>query len=340
MTPVIYFYIPEKQWPSEGIPEDIDADWQLFNSGVFASTLQTYLRLAADGFPCQLTASIPSEGILVAYRDSLPSNWRPGSQLLFVCIQADRDPHPWAHFHVMHNPQALVCDNGYYISKSYYIPRWVPAPGLIRRNPDRRDRFENIAFFGDERELASELKQASWQEKLHALGLRWQVVERDRWNDYSAIDAIVALGSFEEEDLTIKPVLQLYNAWYAGVPAILGSESALIAERLSELDYLEATSADDAIALIQRLRDDWELRRAMIENGWLRVEERRPSVVLKMWRDFLQKTVVPAYKHWRTASKWMLRSSFTCLSFTQTTPSLQRYGLETRTSTTPPSAYR
>lgn len=308
--PQIYFYIPQHQWPSSGIPDDIDAEWQVFGPGVFAWTLQTYLRLARDNFPCKLVGQIPDEGIIVAHRDSISCNWKPNARQLFVCIQSDRDRHPWAHIHVVHNPQGLLSKNGYRIDSSYYIPHWAPQPGLIPRNSARGDRFETVAFFGHERNLAPEMKDPIWQQQLNQLGLQWQVVERGQWNNYSQVDLVVAVRSFQEQNFDTKPALKLYNAWHAGVPAILGRESAFRAERKNPLDYIEVSSLDEAIAAVKRLQDNPDLRRAMIENGWSRAKETQATIHLKMWRDLLLGAIVPAYERWCTAPSWKLHAFF------------------------------
>ena len=54
----------------------------------------------------------------------------------------------------------------------------------------------------------------SWSEKLKDLGLNWQVVSRDRWNDYSNVDAIFAVRNFKQaSDYKWKPASKLVNAW-------------------------------------------------------------------------------------------------------------------------------
>lgn len=324
-SPAIYFYIPQNQWPSHGIPDNIDFHWQIFGTGIFATTLQTYIRLKADGFCCELTSKIPTQGIVIAHRDSIPCHWRPNRKLLFVCIQADRAPHPWAQIHVVHNPQSLLNNKSFNISSGYYIPHWAPQPGLIPRNPARGSRFENIAFFGHPRNLAPELKQPSWEQALQELGLRWRVVSSHQWNDYSNVDAVVAVRSFDSQDYTVKPALKLYNAWHAGVPAILGQESAFQVERKSNLDYLEATSVSEAIAFVKRLRDDKQLYHSMVENGRNRAEETRHSVQLKMWRDFLQGTAIPAYKNWLNAPILQQQKFFMTRSMSYNFERIQRH---------------
>jgi hypothetical protein len=309
--PPIYFYIPQSDWPGD-IPETIDTYWQWLDAkrGMYNWTLQTYLRLKADNFPCELVGTMPTEGIVVAHWDFLPQSLQPGSKVLIVCIQADRAQHPYAQIHIVQNPQEEMVVRSVKLWESYFMPYW-PQPGLIPRNPSRGDRFENVAYVGREENLARELREPEWQEQLKNLGLRWEIVNsRDRWSDYSEIDAILAVRNFNRHgDYSWKPATKLYNAWHAGVPAIMGTDSAFRAERKSKLDYLEVASLEDAIAALKRLRDDKELRHAMIENGRVRAEETKAERLVERWRSFLTEIAVPAYERWCTASS-LTRQTF------------------------------
>lgn len=302
--PPIYFYIPQTEWP-DTIPENMDTYWQWLGAkrGMYNWTLQTYLRLKGDGFPCELIGSIPESGIIVAHWDFLSVNLKPGPKVLFVCIQADRARHPYAQLHIVQNPQEEMLVRSVTFWESHYIQYW-PQPGLIPRDPARGERFENAAYIGRELNLAPELKETSWYEQLKTMGLHWRVVDsRDRWNDYSDVDAIVAVRSFDRQgDYSWKPATKLYNAWHAGVPAILGCDSAFRAERKSELDYLEVASLSDVVEALKRLRDDQALRHAMIENGRIRAQETEPARLVAQWKHFLTEKAVPAYERWCSTS--------------------------------------
>lgn len=298
--PPIYFYISESCW----VPVDIDVALtstevalQAFSYGPGCWTLQTYLRLKASGFSCEFVRNMPEEGIVIAHRDCLFDELQPQRDLLFICLQADREqPHPYAQLHVVQNPThtSLIRD-------SFFIPLWV-QPGLIPRDATRGDRFETVAFFGAEENIAPELKTPDWQEQVAALGLSWQIRSRDRWHDYSDVDAVIAVRNFEESAFTIKPATKLYNAWHAGVPAILGRESAFRAESRSQLDYLEVTSQEDVLKALQWLRDDQALRQAMVANGQQRAADTHPDRLVEVWCYFLTQVAVPAYDRWCRAS--------------------------------------
>jgi hypothetical protein len=308
--PSIYFYIPEQNCPSIGLPQKIDDYWQWIKTrklkypGVEFWTLQTYLHLKAANFPCELTGVIPDDGIVIVHRYSLPDNLQPSSKVLLVCIRADTNIHPYSQLHIVQNPNQSQSRGLSALWTSYYLPHW-PQMDLIPRDLTRGDRFENIFYLGDMANLAPELRESSWNQQIESLGLRFVAVgDTAEWNNYSEVDAVLAIRSFSQQKYNHKPASKLYNAWKAGVPAILGCESAYQSERKSELDYLEATSVDDVLAALTRLRDDKELRKAIVTNGQIRIREVHPEVLLNRWNDFLLHKAVPAYYRWCKTPRW------------------------------------
>lgn len=308
LLPPIYFYVPQRHWPAN-LPEDphLFGQWQASrgksNLGIYDIPIQAYLHLKATGFPCQLVPTLPEAGIVFAHRFWFHDHQQPGSKLLMVCIRGDRPRHPYAQLHIVQNP-CQTNSTGLLTSwESYYIPHWRQS-GLIGRDPTRGDSFENIAYFGYDVNLVPEMKSHEWSQELQSLGLTWQVIDNPGyWHDYRHVDGVLAMRRFGRQiDFSWKPATKLYQAWAAGVPAILGYESGFRAERKSELDYLEVTSLDEIIAALKRLRDNPALRRAMRENGWLRAQETNPEQLVEKWRSFISEIAVPAYQRWCTAS--------------------------------------
>lgn len=298
--PPIYFYVPKSDLSNCNIPDNPHINWSDFgkvtNDSSYGNwTVQTFLRLKADGLPCQLVGDIPNEGIVIAHRSSFPFNLRPQSKLLLVSIKADYDPHPYAQLQIVQNVQDVER-----VRSSYYIPFWS-QPGIIPRKQEREDTFENIAYFGIEKNLAPELQSPSWSQLLETMGWKWQIMNRERWHDYSEIDAVVAVRSFEQQGgYDYKPATKLYNSWLGHVPAILGSDSAFRNERRSELDYLEVTSLEDLITALKKLRDDKNLRSAMVQNGQMRSESFKAENIVAQWRKFITDVAIPTYYRWHT----------------------------------------
>ncbi|MDR3405206.1 MAG: glycosyltransferase [Chthoniobacter sp.] len=304
MPPPIRFYLPDKI-PAD-MPQSPDVYWTGFRGymrgGVYAWTVQTFQRLRDAGMNVELSDQLPSEGILVAHRKSVPRDFIPPAGVLFVCLRADATFHPFAHFHVVINRLAL---NWWY--PSVYMPHW-PQAGLIPRDSARGDRWENAAFFGDDACIANEMRGDEWAAILRELKLNWNHVPPEKWHDFSEVDVVVAIRDFVgKHRYANKPPTKLFNAWHAGVPAILGRESAYELERKGPLDYLEARTVPDLVAALRRMRDEPELRRGMVTNGRERATESDPAVITARWREFFEAKVIPSYEKWRVTSNWRVR---------------------------------
>ncbi|MGD2182332.1 glycosyltransferase [Lusitaniella coriacea] len=296
--PPIYFYLPASYYSVSS--NSLKHDWSTLNNGVCVWTVQTCHNLQAIGVPCHLTNTFPDEGIVLAHRDALEGcDLQSKSGAMLICIKAEREGHPAAQLHVVQNSRDRNFRN------SYFMPHWT-QPQLVARDRARGDRFETIAYFGRPENLAPELQDSAWQQKLQEMGLQWRICEnREEWTDYSQIDATISVRSFDRRQLSqtncffCKPATKLYNSWLAGTPAILGCESAFQGERRSELDYLEVSSVQSAIAAIKHLRDNPSLRQAMQENARSRAAEILPQQITLRWHDFLQQVAIPTYQRWQ-----------------------------------------
>ncbi|MEO0759322.1 MAG: hypothetical protein AAFY78_20890 [Cyanobacteria bacterium J06648_16] len=311
--PKIVFYLPPSLWP-ETWPKRLDDSWPGFGLGVYAWTIQTCLRLQAVGFTCELSQTMPEQGIVLFHSNVprlCPSFPKPTRQQLFICLKAEAPPSAYAQLQVVQNPQEVS-------ERQFFIPHW-PQPGLLPRLTARGDRFETIAFLGHRNSLATALQSPEWQAQLRALGLRWRssisqnawndyATLDNRWHDYREVDAVVAVRSFEPrvcwqtQQFRNKPATKLYNAWLAGVPAVLGVEQAYRAERQTVLDYLEVDSQAKLLATLQRLRDDRELRLAMMAQAQQRATDYTPDAVTQHWIHFFETVAIPAYEQWRQCS--------------------------------------
>lgn len=304
-VPPIYFYIPEILWPAE-MPAHSGENWQGFGLGIYAWTLQTYLRLKETGFPCKLTNQLPRQGIILFHKNVTErADIQPGASRLLICLQGDTLPHTNAQLHVVQNP----CDASLQ-KRAYFIPHW-PQPGLLPREPARGSRFETVAFFGHKLNLDPVFNTSIWQQQLAQRGLRWISIANNNhwldyttlnngWNDYRQIDAIVAIRRFQDNPPRYfnKPATKLYNAWLAGVPAILGQESAYQATGKVGVNYLEANSLDDVLIALERLKCSVTWRQSIVEMGRIQALAHQPDVITQRWQKFLETVAVPAYENW------------------------------------------
>jgi len=248
--PGVFFYIPKEKFQVKSWPSSAKEYWKWqcstheispMQSGGFLWTLQTYLHLNDSGFPCKLVDTLPDEGIILAHRDFLDEDIKPSPKQLFVCLRADVDRHNFSQLHVVQNPFQAICGGSLTLWESHFIPHW-PQPDIIPRDPTRGDKFENITFVGNAVNLVQEFQEEKWFEQLKELGLKFQLqLTHEQWNNYHNTDVILAIRGFGTENAYGgKPASKLYNAWHAGIPVILGYETAFCAERKSNLDYLEA----------------------------------------------------------------------------------------------------
>ncbi|MEM9002297.1 MAG: hypothetical protein AAGE59_02095 [Cyanobacteria bacterium P01_F01_bin.86] len=323
--PAVFFYLPPSLWPDD-LPDNAVLNWSGFGLGIYAWTIQTYLRVREAGLRCALVDYLPEKGIVFLHRNGFRDHQQGiemSPQRLLVCFQSDVLPHPDAQVHVVQNQTQENCQ-----THSYFMPHW-PQPGLLSRQHDRGDRFDTVAFFGHATNLAPEFLGHQWVATLRELGLNWRpVINTNRWNehhslntqwnDYRQVDAVVAVRSFDPivleqtKSYCYKPATKLYNAWLAGVPAILGPESGYRMERQTALDYLEVTAFDQVLPTLLRLKEDAALRQAMVGNGRMRSQTITPAYLTQRWLSFIQDTLFPLYDEWCSQSHWQqqLRSHY------------------------------
>jgi hypothetical protein len=292
---------------------DPDRDSSEFSLGERGWILQTYLRLAAAGHPVELSARPPEGGLLVFHAkqvEALLRHWWRWNDYVLLAVRADHSESHLADFEVLQN---RVWEDG---ATRFFIPFW-PQPGLTPRDPARGQRIERVAFKGFLRNLDPDFATPAMTEALRRRGIELVVDAVDyrgaatathslRWADYSDVDLVLAVRP-PGGTHTDKPASKLYNAWRAGVPALLGPEPAFREQRTHELDYLEVASVDQALAAIDRLRASPALYRAMVERGRERAAEFSPEAIRESWADLLWHRIpaLSADRPWRSVPSWL-----------------------------------
>ncbi len=313
--PPIYFYLPAHRRPPAPIPEEVPRGYVDNMSDAFFCntslnwTLQTYLRLREHDYPCELVDTIPDEGIVVGFRGDLPIFEEPSGRSFLVALMGDADWHPYAQVHIRQNPRACQCQlDG--VENTFFMHHWT-QPGLVPRDPSRENTFENVGYFGHPSQLAAPLRSREWEDFLSGCGLNWMPVypDSDRRSDYSDIDLIVAVRSFDGRSYDYKPATKLHNAWRAGVPAILGPESAYQQERTDEKDYLEAQTYDDIRRHVKRLCESPELREQIRKRSKSRGCRIKPAYKVEKWWDLLTGPVREKYEQWQSQN-WVRQQRF------------------------------
>lgn len=300
----VHFYLPCSPSQLARMPQRIEdyVAWQNaeteFNTflGRFHWVLQPYLHLKATGADVRLTCELPEEGILFSHVECLDYGLRSTARRMVVAALVDKElPLPHALLHLTHNPvQGLR-----FGMPARYMPP-LPQIGLIPRDPQRAGRFETLYFVGNRENLHPFFSTADFESHLHRLGLRLVIPEPSGWHDLSGADAVLAVRNFglDEHHLN-KPALKLHNAWRAGVPAVLGYESAFRAEGRPGRDYLEATDGDAVIAALERLAAQPALRQGLVDAGLQAAQRYSDAAVCSQWLELLTHELLPRYAAWR-----------------------------------------
>lgn len=301
--PELYFYLPSSLCPSD-LPKSAAENWPGFGLGIYAWTIQTYLRLRESGMNCHLTSELPDAGIVLAHHNVLRSHpIQPSKNILLIDIKAEGNKYPFAPLHIVQNPTEAQKD-----SSCYFLPHW-PQPGLLPR--ENRDRVETVAFFGHADNLAPELQHPSFATQLASMGLQWHAIaNRNHWTDYQSLDAawhdyrsvdvILAVRSFTaNHGFSNKPATKLYNAWLSGVPAILGVESAYRSVGTPGWDYVEVKSVSEVFSALSRLQRDRVFYQTLVKNGHKSSQVITLDWILSQWHEFVKQVAIPAYFNWQ-----------------------------------------
>jgi hypothetical protein len=262
---------------------------------------QTWSLLQKSGIPCNLLETLPVSDIAIFLSMSLAAKSKTSlnPNLFLVDIVAHSRPHPAAHFHLVHNKA-----HARWLPRSLFIPHW-PQPYLIPRDPHRGDRFENVCFVGDPEQLALEFIFPSWSERLKKeLQLHFQIRTADQWHDYSDVDAVIAIRDISSSRYLDKPSTKLYNAWHAGVPFIGGLDSAYAADGRPGVDYLVASSVEEAFQHLRRLKEDKLFRHQLVRHGAEAGQAFTREATLQQWKTFVLETLP------KLAEKWQKKSVF------------------------------
>ena len=294
MQTSVIFYLPcenisdlprssEEYWDWQINAENLSTLW-----GHYHWVLQTFLFLRESEFSCSVTNVFPDEGIVLTHIDLIPRDIRPRKNLFVVGFLVDRGVNfDYADLYVSHSPVNRSVFSETYFHRVRHILPW-PQINLIPRSPSRGNKFENIVFVGNEEQLAPELKTPEFANKLNELSLNWRIQDRKKWNDFSDIDAIVAIRSFDNNDYKFKPGLKLINAWLAGVPSILGPEFSYRDIGESRADYIEANSVGEVIDLLKELKNNDTLRAQIVNEGVKKSEKFTVETNTILWENLIQ----------------------------------------------------
>jgi hypothetical protein len=266
-----------------------DAEPQRLVRGDECWIAQTCARLRDAGMPVSLDNRVPAEGIVVFYagdKRAVAKAFDPRGRALLVAVRSDRHPVGFADFEIVQN--ASSADG----ARTRHLPHW-PQAGLLPRDPVRGERVRCVLFPGTPQNLHPGFGGEAWHRFLdqHALEFRCHYASAcggpAAWHDYRDVDVMLAIRPPAMGLVPHKPAWKLFNAWLAGVPAILGPEAGYRELRRGPLDYLEAADPQAAMHALARLRDEPGLYAAMVANGHVRGADFTVAATLRRWQALL-----------------------------------------------------
>jgi hypothetical protein len=258
----------------------------------------SHVRLRDAGVDVRLDNRVPDDGIAVFYAGDKRMAWaaaRRGSRALLVAVRSDRNPVGFADIEVVQN--AASADG----ARAFHVPHW-PQPGLLPRDPGRGDVLRTLLFPGTSQNLHPGFRAQPWQDFLQKRGLEFRCHYATpqgappAWHDYRDIDVMLAIRPSGATLVRNKPAWKLFNAWLAGVPAILGPESGYRELREGPLDFIEAAGPDDAMAAIDRLLSEPGLYAAMVDNGRTRGRAYTNAATVQAWCNLDADVLQPAWR--------------------------------------------
>lgn len=309
-----YFLLSE-DFLSLRLPCSLSDDWSGFGASWEGTIFATILGVRQYGIEVDFGSVLPENRIVIAHPRCFPLKkpTQAWSNYL-VCWQQDHMRCDYAHCHIVMNTNqmnasALSIFDRYLLPGPRHFLHYLPEPSLRPRLRNNPDKFQSVGYLGARKNLLPELQTNEWISLLKSNGLCFRVFdEPSLMSNYEAIDAVLALRPLGLQDQ--KSPHKLWNAWRAGVPAILGPEPGFRDYRQTELDYIEAENAEEAFQALIRLRDNPVLRRAMIENGFRRIHECSVETIIGQWKDFIEGPLQVYANDWFHRPRW--KNDFFC----------------------------
>jgi|SRR5882672_724977 len=295
----------------EGLKElDPERDCAEFQTGERAWILQTYLLLQRAGYDVALTDRWPSAGLLVfssKQRRIVSQLATSTDEVQLLGIREDVGRALIADWEVVQNGRHA---DG---RSRFLVPFW-PQPGLVPRDPSRGQVVRRAAYKGFLGNLHVDFKDERWPRFLAGHGIEWwcdapeyrgpqRQAAVSAWNDYREVDLVVAIRPPDAGLHERKPATKLYNAWLAGVPALLGPEYAYRELRRNDEDYIEVRSLNDAMRALTSLLEHPGRYAAMIENAQRRATEFTREAILRHWAQLLFETL-PTHASDARVTRW------------------------------------
>ncbi len=297
----------------ELVSADVDDQYHLFDLGYNIWSLQTYLILRKMISNVSCSRFPKSDAINIGHSQY----WRtiiPDQAFFVVSVAGEYRLLAWAHAHIVQNKKQEKNPN------KLWIPHWG-QPGLIPRSPDRKA-IKTIAYAGNLNRLSVRRNRFLskfarfgryfegtkgtdfWKDEAKRIGLRFKLMTYPNWNDYSDVDILLGIRSYDKETYDYLPPTKLFNAWQAGIPFIGGCDSAFEQVGRPGRDYIQVKNHKEALQEIQRLRNDTGYYQGFVEAGRQKIPSYTRGEIAKFWIRILSEKISALYEEWRQRSSW------------------------------------
>ncbi|MEJ1237908.1 hypothetical protein WBG78_07265 [Chryseolinea sp. T2] len=313
---VIHFYSPE----ARDIPRNnADATNPIYySSGLhhwlhFTFCYFKYIDLDHP-FEVVITGEMPDEGVIVFHRGWVEGELKPNDRQLFVCLLVDYGRHRFSQIQVVHNPTSVnnfkvsaksFLDKLFPFAKETFIPSW-PQPGLIPRLPERGYEIKNVGFVGHAQNLPIELRTSAWQSRCEELKVNFQIVsEASKWADFSQMDLILAMRSFDKRPYYNKPFLKITNALFAGVPVVASSESShLYLKNVKRVDFPIADSVEELVTVIKSVKENATQEFKKVMSNQRLIAEYDNAAIFDAYKRLFQESFTALHR-WSNSPKFV-----------------------------------
>lgn len=283
----------ELSWLSKRDPR---ADWRNYLTGERCWALKTYQVLKQRTKVVTLSRTYNRSAINFAHPQFI-NRVPPDNDVFLVSLQAD---YPFCRLANRHIVQNQCQTNG---SNRIWLPHW-PMDGLLRRNGQRSE-VANVGYMGNPIFLAG--KRSDWTSLAASLGMNFVTMSESCCNDFSDIDIVVGVRSFDRKGWPMRPAWKLMNAWHAGVPFIGGWDSAYGQVGEPGRDYLRVESRQELVDALQMLRSDPKRYSELVEAGTRRAAEYTTESIGELWLKMVESELEPAFRHWCDGGGWRRR---------------------------------
>ena len=211
--------------------------------GRWVWSYRTFLELRKRGLPVTLTTQ-PRSGIVTIGH---VNTWRECCRSLpmdvpIVACEADQRRLTRYCINIVQSPTG----------RGFYVPH-LPEPWIKPRAMDE-PHIKRVAYFGETKGEAQIHELLSL--KLQAIGVEYQVRDRNHWRDYSDIDAVIALRYNWKVRGAYKPSSKLYNAILGRVPLIATPEPAYVDFDPEQSMWRAACNVSEAASIVEQFNSD------------------------------------------------------------------------------------